>query len=123
MKLLPSSTIKLQQIPSSLVLRSKSRLYLHTTLQVFQQNHNTTMPLVVPGITSNSSGGKDEWLNKLVGKKITESSSNETCFAKKDLPETHRIVKPGEFTTMDHRPDRLNIHLDENDNVRDVNYG
>ncbi|CEN62271.1 hypothetical protein ASPCAL08909 [Aspergillus calidoustus] len=82
------------------------------------------MPLVVPGITSNSGGGnKDEWLNKLVGKKISESSSNETCFAKKDLPETHRIVKPGDFTTMDHRPDRLNIHLDENDNVRDVNYG
>jgi hypothetical protein len=36
------------------------------------------MPLVVPGITSNSSGGKDEWLNKLVGKKISDSSSNET---------------------------------------------
>ena len=31
------------------------------------------MPLVVPGI-NNTGGGKDEWLNKLVGKKISESS-------------------------------------------------
>lgn len=43
--------------------------------------HNTdTMPLVVPGITSNGSGDKtEEWMNKLVGKKISESEpSNET---------------------------------------------
>ncbi|KAL2817778.1 hypothetical protein BJX63DRAFT_429473 [Aspergillus granulosus] len=80
------------------------------------------MPLVVPGITT-SGGKKDEWLNKLVGKKISESLSNETCFAKKDLPESHRIIRPGDFKTMDHRPERLNIHVDENDNVRDVNYG
>ncbi|RDW76359.1 uncharacterized protein DSM5745_06351 [Aspergillus mulundensis] len=83
------------------------------------------MPLVVPGITNTSgsgSGSKEEWLNKLVGKRIADSH-NETCFAKQDLPETHRIVKPGEVTTMDHRPERLNIHVDENDNVRDVNYG
>ncbi|KKK22719.1 hypothetical protein P175DRAFT_0555165 [Aspergillus ochraceoroseus IBT 24754] len=86
------------------------------------------MPLVVPGITNtggaNTSGQatKDEWLNKLVGKKLSESSSDETTFAKKDLPKIHRIVKRGEMMTMDHRPDRLNIYLDENDNVRDVNY-
>lgn len=34
------------------------------------------MPLVVPGI--NSVGGKDEWINKLMGKKISESSGDET---------------------------------------------
>ncbi|KAL4868335.1 hypothetical protein BDV12DRAFT_169808 [Aspergillus spectabilis] len=79
------------------------------------------MPLVVPGI-NNTSGGKDDWLNKLVGKKIGDSS-DATSFAKKDLPESHRILKPGSSMTMDHRPDRLNIHVDENDNVRDVNYG
>ncbi|KAJ0424685.1 hypothetical protein BJY00DRAFT_276162 [Aspergillus carlsbadensis] len=122
MKLLSSSTTRLQQIQLTFLSRSQQRLYLHPTHQISKQNHHATMPLVVPGITSNSGGNKDEWLNKLVGKKISESS-NETCFAKKDLPETHRIVKPGEFTTMDHQPDRLNIHLDENDNVRDVNYG
>ncbi|KAL4781023.1 hypothetical protein BJX76DRAFT_336404 [Aspergillus varians] len=82
------------------------------------------MPLVVPGINNTSGGGgsMDEWLNKLVGKKISETS-NATSFAKKDLPETHRILKPGDMKTMDHKPERLNIHVDENDNVRDVNYG
>ncbi|KAL5341793.1 hypothetical protein BJX70DRAFT_395521 [Aspergillus crustosus] len=80
------------------------------------------MPLVVPGITNTSGGSQDDWLNKLVGKKIGDSSGA-TSFAKKDLPETHRILKPGSSMTMDHRPDRLNIHVDENDNVRDVNYG
>lgn len=28
-------------------------------------------------------------------------------FAKKDLPQTHRVVKQGDMTTMDHNPDRL----------------
>jgi hypothetical protein len=28
------------------------------------------------------------------------------CFAIKDLPEGHRIVRPGEMTTMDHNPNR-----------------
>lgn len=33
------------------------------------------MPLVVPGVTS-SLGDKTEWLNKLAGKKISESTSD-----------------------------------------------
>lgn len=43
-------------------------------------HYTDTMPLVVPGITSNGSGDKtEEWMNKLVGKKISESEpSNET---------------------------------------------
>ncbi|KAL4809673.1 hypothetical protein BDV18DRAFT_157423 [Aspergillus unguis] len=81
------------------------------------------MPLVVPGITNNSGGNlKEEWLNKLAGKKIGDST-NEVSFAKKDLPESHRVVKPGDFTTMDHNPNRLNVHVDENDNVKNVTYG
>lgn len=32
------------------------------------------MPLVVPGIQNTTGGDKNEWLNKLVGKKITEST-------------------------------------------------
>lgn len=35
------------------------------------------MPLVVPGINS-SMGDKSEWLNKLMGKKISEAGSDET---------------------------------------------
>ncbi|KAI9376765.1 peptidase inhibitor I78 family-domain-containing protein [Aspergillus egyptiacus] len=81
------------------------------------------MPLVVPGINNTSGGSTDEWLNKLMGKKLSDSASDATSFAKKDLPESHRIVKPGDMMTMDHRPERLNIHVDENDNVRDVRYG
>ena len=36
------------------------------------------MPLVVPGITSNSGDKTQEWTNKLVGKKIADEPSNET---------------------------------------------
>ncbi|KAL3458777.1 hypothetical protein BJX64DRAFT_265869 [Aspergillus heterothallicus] len=118
MKILFSTFKQLQGRPAS-ILRSNHRTS-HSSNQLHLSN-NATMPLVVPGITS-SGGKKDEWMNKLVGKRISDSS-NETCFAKKDLPESHRIVRPGDFTTADHRPERLNIHVDENDNVRDVNYG
>ncbi|EAW07845.1 uncharacterized protein ACLA_025620 [Aspergillus clavatus NRRL 1] len=82
------------------------------------------MPLVVPGVTSNMGGGeKGQWLNKLAGKKISDSTSDVQTFAKKDLPESHRILRPGDAMTMDHRPDRLNVHLDEQDVVKDVNFG
>lgn len=38
------------------------------------------MPLVVPGINS-SMGDKSEWVNKLMGKKISETGGDETvCF-------------------------------------------
>ncbi|KAJ5186328.1 hypothetical protein N7449_011092 [Penicillium cf. viridicatum] len=79
------------------------------------------MPLVVPGINS-SFGDKSEWVNKLMGKKISDTS-NETSFAKKDLPETHRVLKPGDVKTMDHNPNRLNIHVNEDGVVHDVNSG
>jgi hypothetical protein len=36
------------------------------------------MPLVVPGITSNSGDKTEEWTNKLVGKKLSEDQNNET---------------------------------------------
>ena len=38
------------------------------------------MPLVVPGINS-SLGDKSEWVNKLMGKKISESTGDETVSA------------------------------------------
>ncbi|KAL7912603.1 hypothetical protein GGI35DRAFT_440684 [Trichoderma velutinum] len=81
------------------------------------------MPLVVPGIMSNS-GDKDQiWANKLVGKTFSESESNETMFCKKDLPESHRIIKPGTIVTKDFRPDRLNVHLNEDGTVSHVSHG
>ncbi|KAJ5370342.1 uncharacterized protein N7496_006434 [Penicillium cataractarum] len=88
------------------------------------------MPLVVPGINSNM-GDKSEWVNKLMGKKISDSGSDELVppevsrhsFAKKDLPQSHRVLKPDDMKTMDHNPDRLNVHLDHDGTVRDVTYG
>ncbi|KAJ5811712.1 hypothetical protein N7474_008013 [Penicillium riverlandense] len=95
------------------------------------------MPLVVPGINS-APDAKSDWANKLMGKKLSDSTSDVNTFAKKDLPESHRVLKPGDMKTMDHQPTRyvlpfgtetmsnnyrLNIHVDEDGNVHDVNYG
>lgn len=35
------------------------------------------MPLVVPGITQKTGDKTEEWQNKLVGKKLSDSDSNE----------------------------------------------
>ncbi|RDA92082.1 hypothetical protein CP533_3595 [Ophiocordyceps camponoti-saundersi (nom. inval.)] len=71
------------------------------------------MPLVVPGVTSVAANSTEEWQNKLVGKKLSDTESNETEFCKKDLPKEHRIISPGTMVTKDHNENRLNVHLDE----------
>ncbi|GKZ18975.1 hypothetical protein AbraIFM66951_001935 [Aspergillus brasiliensis] len=82
------------------------------------------MPLVVPGINNTSDGASQEdWLNKLAGKKLTDSSSDVTSFAKKDLPQQHRVIKPGDAMTMDMRPERMNIHVSEDGTVHNVTFG
>lgn len=89
------------------------------------------MPLIVPGVmpTSNSDNNPDqsdpqsEWTSKLMGKTLSEGESSETSFAKQDLPKEHRVVGPGEMSSLDHKPERLNIHLAEDGTVRDVKYG
>ncbi|EXJ68124.1 uncharacterized protein A1O5_08739 [Cladophialophora psammophila CBS 110553] len=80
------------------------------------------MPLVVPGITSNPKDATGEWMNKLMGKRLGETS-NETHFAEKDLPQNHRVVQEGMMMTMDHNPDRLNIHVDKDGTVKKVTHG
>lgn len=100
------------------------------------------MPLVTP----QSDGSKnEEWQNKLVGKSLSEENSNETvghtpsfhlksrgimflltanqCFCAKDLPEKHRIIKPGSMVTKDFRVDRLNVHLDDEGICTHVTHG
>ncbi|KAF2770990.1 hypothetical protein EJ03DRAFT_51930 [Teratosphaeria nubilosa] len=92
-------------------------------------------------------GQTSEWLNKLTGKKIGEQS-NETVrsilswiflgvwssfmrvcvciqtFAKTDLPKEHRILKEGDDVgTLDHKPERLNIHTAEDGTVLRVTHG
>ncbi|KAI1815180.1 hypothetical protein GGS20DRAFT_584757 [Poronia punctata] len=83
------------------------------------------MPLMVPGITSNSSGEDktQEWSNKLVGKTLSDESSSETCFCTKDLPEQCRVIKPGTMVTKDFRPDRLNVHVKDDGTVSHVVHG
>ncbi|KAL1304229.1 hypothetical protein AAFC00_000649 [Neodothiora populina] len=80
------------------------------------------MPLVVPGLQSNDGGKTNKWMNELMGKKIGDSSDQVT-FAKKDLPEQHRIVKEGDMMSMDHKPDRLNIHVGDDGTVRNITHG
>ena len=66
------------------------------------------MPLVVPGLMGgNSNDNKDtqKWQQELMGKKLGEQSDNMT-FAKKDLPQQHRIVKGDSMMTMDFQQDR-----------------
>lgn len=82
------------------------------------------MPLVVPGLMSKD-GNKDkttDWQNQLMGKKLGDSSDNMT-FAKSDLPKEARVVKEGDMMTMDHKPDRLNVHVSSDGTVTNVTHG
>jgi hypothetical protein len=106
------------------------------------------MPLVVPGLQSkDGNNNNDDWMSKLMGKKLGEqhdemvrlsvspaSSSPLDCtvvqisnvcqtFAKQDLPKEHRVLKPDSMSTMDHKPERLNIHVDDDGTVKNVRYG
>ncbi|KAF2762033.1 hypothetical protein EJ05DRAFT_507628 [Pseudovirgaria hyperparasitica] len=102
-------------------VQNSARAIYETTRSLHaSRQHN--MPLVVPGLNSKDSSSSSDWQTKLMGKKIGETS-NETTFAKKDLPETHRVVKEGDMMTMDHNPDRLNIHVGEDNTVRKVTHG
>lgn len=95
----------------------------------------TIMPLFVPGVTStgNNQQNKDqnqesEWMNKLLGKKLTESTTDAVVrlcspdpskaqyqkitkwcqsFAKQDLPKDHRVIEHGSLATQDHHPNRF----------------
>ncbi|BAE64245.1 unnamed protein product [Aspergillus oryzae RIB40] len=105
---------------SRVLLRSQIRSNQHKVSLFNNKIFHSTMPLVVPQVNA---GDKNEWLNKLAGKTITEGTSDVTSFAKKDLPQSHRIVKPGDMMTMDYKPERLNVHLDEQGTVHDVHFG
>ncbi|KAF2833077.1 hypothetical protein CC86DRAFT_399727 [Ophiobolus disseminans] len=78
------------------------------------------MPLVVPGLMSKDGGSSgDDWMSKLMGKKLGDQH-DEVYFAKSDLPKEHRVLKPDSMYTTDHKPERLNIHVDEDGTVKKV---
>ncbi|KAI9793331.1 MAG: hypothetical protein M1833_000776 [Piccolia ochrophora] len=80
------------------------------------------MPLVVPGINSSTGGQQGDWESKIVGKKLSESTSDATSFAKKDLPKEHRVVEPDSMLTKDFKADRLNLYLGKDGTVSRVDY-
>ncbi|VUC26212.1 unnamed protein product [Clonostachys rosea] len=78
----------------------------------------------MPLVDSQATGDKNvEWQNKLVGKTLHDEETTETTFSKKELPEKHRIVKPGQMMTRDFRVDRLNVHVNDDNIVTKVNFG
>ncbi|KHN98646.1 translation machinery-associated protein 20 [Metarhizium album ARSEF 1941] len=81
------------------------------------------MPLVVPGITSQPDNKTQEWQSKLLGKKLSDTEHTETLFCKKDLPQEHRVVAPGQAVTTDFKEGRLNVHLDDDGTVSRVTHG
>lgn len=44
-------------------------------------------------------------------------------FAKRELPELHRVIPPGAMVTKDFRPDRLNVHVKDDGTVSHVTHG
>lgn len=79
------------------------------------------MPLVDP-VTNSAGGDKTaQWQNKLVGKKLGDSSDAVT-FAKADLPKETRVIEPGSMVTKDFKSERLNVHLGEDGTVTHVEH-
>ncbi|KAK9543669.1 hypothetical protein V6Z88_010036 [Aspergillus fumigatus] len=52
--------------------------FYKSQIQNFFTQKQSNMPLVVPGINSDMGSDKNEWLSKLVGKKISDSTSDVT---------------------------------------------
>ncbi|KAH8708902.1 hypothetical protein BB8028_0004g02100 [Beauveria bassiana] len=81
------------------------------------------MPLVLPNQNPDASTKTEEWQNKLVGKTINETATNETNFCKRDLPQETRIIEPGTMVTKDFRENRLNVHVEKDGVVTHVYHG
>lgn len=60
-----------------------------------QETHN--MPLVVPDVTADE---RSSWATRLLGKKLGDKH-DEVTFAKTDLPQKHRVLKPDSMATAD----------------------
>ncbi|KAI4678377.1 hypothetical protein J4E81_010744 [Alternaria sp. BMP 2799] len=80
------------------------------------------MPLVVPGLQSKDGNSNDDWMSKLMGKKLGDQH-DEMTFAKTDLPQQHRVLNEGDMKTMDFQPERLNVHLDKDGTISKVTKG
>jgi len=120
---LPSTTFVSYKIFKELhSLKRLSHFYSKKThYRPFNTKSILNMPLVDP-VTNSAGGDKTaQWQNKLVGKKIGETSDAVVClwalgrwvnywlwqtFAKSELPQETRVIEPGMMVTKDFKPDR-----------------
>lgn len=56
-----------------------------------------------------------------VGRELNDTLRE--AIAEESGAERIRVLRPGDMATMDHRPDRLNIHLDERDVITRIECG
>ncbi|EYE92102.1 protein aeiA [Aspergillus ruber CBS 135680] len=61
--------------------------------------------------------GDAELVNQHQGQKYTQEIASQTN------SETVRVLHPGDVATMDLRPGRLNVHVDENDAIQKATCG
>lgn len=56
-----------------------------------------------------------------IGRPFSEALRN--AIAEESGAERLRVLRPGDMATMDHRPDRLNVHLDDDDVIVRIECG
>jgi hypothetical protein len=54
---------------------------------------------------------------------MASSLPRDKTVTREQLPLVHRVIPPGSMVTMDYQTDRMNVYLDESDNVKKVKYG
>ena len=60
-------------------------------------------------------------ISSAVGTPLADTS--EEALAKQSGAEQTRVLRPGDAATLDHRPERLNIHLNDNDVIEELSCG
>jgi hypothetical protein len=66
---------------------------------------------------------KDEWATKLMGKTCKREDHSEVNYNRTELPKESRVIAPGQAVTKDYMPNRMNVHVDENETVMNITYG
>ncbi|MGM0825390.1 MAG: I78 family peptidase inhibitor [Pseudomonadota bacterium] len=60
-------------------------------------------------------------ISSAVGTPLADTS--EAALARQSGAEQTRVLRPGDAATLDHRPERLNIHLNDNDVIEELSCG
>ncbi|KAI8575708.1 hypothetical protein K450DRAFT_275392 [Umbelopsis ramanniana AG] len=67
------------------------------------------------------------WQDKLIGKTLINDNQEtelgeDQIFLTRNLPQPFRVVKRDSFVTMDFRPERMNVKVDDNNKVTGVHF-